>query len=370
MTYFDHNATTPLDPRALDAMLPYLGALYGNPSSLHRLGRVSRSAVDAARERVAALLGAAPGEIVFVSGGTEANNLAIKGLAALMPPGVAAMGATEHPSVVAPMESLRNQGWQVETLPVDGDGRLLDEKRCDALRFASVMLANNETGVIQDLASLAHRLIERGAILHCDAVQAAGKIPLNFKSLGVHLLTLSAHKLYGPKGVGALAADASIGLAPLLHGGGQEKGLRGGTENVAAIVGFGKAAELALAELEARRAHLLCLRERLEAGLDALPGAVIFARNAPRLPNTLQFALAGIDGETLVMALDRKGFAVSSGSACASGAGEPSPVLLAMGVAAQTAKGAVRVSLGKDNGEADIDAFLAALSDIAGHSAI
>lgn len=368
MIYLDHNATAPLDPGARDAMLPYLGAFYGNPSSLHRLGRICRSAIDGARERVAALIGATPGEIIFVSGGTEANNLALKGLAAGMRPGVVAFGATEHPSVAESALSLEKTGWRTQTLPVDGDGRLLDGPLPADLRIASVMLANNETGTIQDIAPLAQSLRAQGVILHCDAVQAAGKIPVDFKALGVRLMTLSSHKIYGPKGVGALVVDPSVDLAPLLHGGGQERGLRGGTENVAAIVGFGKAAELALAELETRRARLSRLRERLEAGLDALPGAVIFARRAPRLPNTLQFAVAGIDGEALVMALDRRGIAVSSGSACAAGAGEPSPVLLAMGVDAETAKGAVRVSLGKDNEEADIDALLDALRTIAGQT--
>ena len=231
-------------------------------------------------------------------------------------------------------------------------------------RFASLMLANNETGVIQEVSALADWMRECGGYLHCDAVQAAGKLPVDFTSLGAHLLTLSSHKIHGPKGAGALVIDKTVDLEPLLEGGGQERGLRSGTENVAAIVGFGKAAELALAGMETRRAHLLALRHRLESGLAGLPGSRIFAQNAPRLPNTVQFSLSGMDGEALLMALDRKGFAVSSGSACASGAGEPSPVLLAMGVDAETAKSAIRASLGKDNTEAEVDTFLAALRTI------
>jgi cysteine desulfurase len=368
MAYLDHNATTPLDERVREAMLPYLGAYYGNPSGLYRLGRLSRSAIDTAREQVAALVGAEPSAVVFTGGGTEANNLALKGLAFSLPAGLAAHGASEHPSVSEPLRFLGTRGWQVAVIPVDGDGQpeagFLDTLTGRDLRFASLMLANNETGVIHPVASIAERIRELGAYLHCDAVQAAGKVPVNFGELGAHLLTLSAHKLYGPKGVGALVAERSVPLEPLLHGGGQERDLRAGTENVAGIVGFGKAAELALSELEPRGAGLL--RLRLEAGLARLPGITVFAQGAERLPNTVLFAVAGYDGEALVMGLDRKGYAVSSGSACASGGGAPSPVLTAMGVDADTAKGAVRVSLGKDNTEADIDGFLDALKNTAG----
>jgi len=367
--YLDHNASSPPDGRVLEAMQPYLSRFYGNPSSLHRLGRIARSAIDTARGQVAALVGAAPASVIFTSGGTEANNLAVKGLAGQFSHGAVAFGTTEHPSVSAPMERLRAQGFELRTLAVDGAGKLADASLAGLpkshLRFASVMLANNETGVVQDVTALAALVRECGASLHCDAVQMAGRIPLDFKTCGAHLLTLSSHKIYGPKGAGALVLDKSVALTPLLEGGGQEADLRSGTENVAAIVGFGKAAELALAEMESRNAHLLKLRQQLETGLAPLPGVTIFAQNAPRLPNTVQFGVSGIDGEALLMALDRKGFAVSSGSACASGAGQPSPVLLAMGVDADTAKTAIRVSLGKDNSEADIDAFLVALHNIA-----
>ncbi len=368
MIFLDHNATTPMDGRVIAAMEPFLGKFFGNPSSLYRLGRISRSAIDTARGQVAALAGTDPARVVFTSGGTEANNLAIKGMAGKLPMGTIAIGATEHPSVLAPAEHLRKQGWNVRTLAVDSNGVLLRQNLQALpwadLRFASVMLANNETGVIQEVSAFAEHIRSQGAYLHCDAVQATGKIPLVFDSLGAHLLSFSSHKIHGPKGAGALVIDKSIDVEPLLEGGGQESNLRSGTENVAAIVGFGKACELALAELESRATHCLTLRQQLESGLAHMRGVTVFAENAPRLSNTVQFGLNGIDGEALVMLLDRKGFAVSSGSACASGAGEPSPVLLAMGVDADTAKSAIRVSLGKDNSETDIIAFLVALQTI------
>lgn len=368
MIYLDHNATTPMDERVLEAMLPYLGRFFGNPSSLHRLGRISRSAVEQAREQVALLVNARADDVFFTSGGTESNNTAIKGLAEVLPKGRMAIGATEHPAVSAPAERLRRRGWAVDVVAVDGQGRLdwRDHEFAEDLRFASLMLANNETGVVQTIAPIAERLRSYGVILHCDAVQAVGKIAVDFAACGAHFLTLSSHKIYGPKGVGALVADRSLALPPLLDGGGQERELRGGTENVAGIVGFGRAAELARLELEARASHLLGLRERLESGLRNMGGVRLFSAEADRLPNTLQFGLAGIEGEALVMALDRRGIAVSSGSACASGAGEPSPVLLAMGIDPGVAKTAIRVSLGKDNTAADIDALLAALKDTAG----
>lgn len=370
MLYFDHNATTPLDERVLDAMAPYLGAFYGNPSSLYRMGRICRAAVEMAREQVAALVGVHPSGIVFTSGGTEANNLALKGLTFSREPGLIAAGATEHPSVSEPLEFLKARAWRTATIPVDRNGTadvsFFESLPIRDLRFATLMMANNETGVIQDIAPIASWCRGRGIVLHCDAVQAAGKIPIDFNAGGAHLMSLSGHKIYGPKGVGALIFDKSVELEPLLHGGGQEQGLRGGTENVAAIVGFGKAAELALSELETRRAHLLALRERLEAGLADVPGAILFAAAAERLPNTLQFGVAGYDGEALVMNLDRHGIAVSSGSACASGAGEPSPVLVAMGVEPEIAKSAIRASFGKSNTEAEVDRFLEVLKTLVG----
>jgi cysteine desulfurase len=370
MIYLDHNATTPLDERVLEAMLPYLASAHGNPSSLYRAGRIARDAMEMAREQVAALVGASPAQVIFTSGGTEANNLALKGLAWSLPRGRICVGATEHPAVLEPARFLAQQGWKMDCLAVDESGRISEEALSAAFldppRIASVMLANNETGVIHDLGRIVGRLREHGTFIHCDAVQGIGKLAVDFAALGVHLMTLSAHKIYGPKGIGALVLDPATPMVPLIHGGGQERGLRGGTENVAAIVGFGKAAELAASELFQRREHLLRLRLRLERGLAGLPGVTVFARAAERLPNTVLFALAGYDGEALVMLLDRKGFAVSSGSACASGAAEPSHVLLAMGIDAGVAQGAVRVSLGRDNGEAEVDRLLEALREIVG----
>lgn len=368
--YLDHNATTRLDPRVLDAMLPYLSGPYGNASSLHRFGRAARDAVESAREQIAHLVNCQPGEVVWTSGGTESNNLAIKGVAAGATPTRILYGATEHPAVMEAAEALTASGWRVEKIAVDAQGvvdwvALETRLRAAPVRLVALMRANNETGVIQDVAHAADLVHATGAWLHVDAVQAAGKIPVDFAALGADLMSLSSHKLYGPKGIGALIRKSEVELAPLHHGGPQEKGLRGGTENVAAIVGFGHAAELARQELTARAAHALQLRERLQAGLLALPRVRVFGAGVERLPNTLQFALDGYDGEALLMQLDRKGFAVSSGSACASGKGEPSHVLLGMGYAPEVARGAIRVSLGRDNTEAEIDSFLSALAGLA-----
>lgn len=359
MIYLDHNATTPLDERVLETVLPYLHTFYGNPSSLHRQGRIVRSAIDNAREQVASLVGASPAQVVFTSGGTEANNLAL----ACLPPGRGlAVSAVEHPSIVEPAEHLQNQGHALTFIEVNADG-VVEQEAVDSLLeskpgLVSIMLANNETGVIQPVARYAEQLRNSGVIVHTDAVQAAGKIPVWFTGLGVHLMSLSSHKIYGPKGCGALVFDSAVGIKPILRGGGQEHGLRAGTENVAAIVGFGKAAELAGAELAERNRRLRALRELLEAQLSAIPGITLFARSAERLPNTVQFGMAGTDGEMLVMKLDQKSVAVSSGSACASGGKEVSPVLAAMGVNAALGISAVRLSLGKSNTEAEIFTFV------------
>lgn len=365
--YLDHNATTPLDERVLEAMLPYLRSEFGNPSSGHALGRVARAALDLAREQVAALVTAHPSQVIFTGGGSEANNLALKGVAARQRPAVLAVSAVEHASVRVPALGLARQGWDLRSLPVDAHGRLETEGLQRALHarpvLVAMMLANNETGVVYDVASVAAAACEAGALLHCDAVQAAGKQVLDFPASGAHLMTLSAHKLYGPKGVGALVVDKAVDLAPLIQGGGQEKGYRAGTENVAAIVGFGRAAELAVAELEQRQAHMRALQERLEGRLRAeIPALVMFGEDAPRLPNTTFFAVPGIDGETLIVSLDQDGLAVASGSACHTGEVQPSHVLLAMGVSEELARGAVRVSLGKDTTAAEVDTFVACLT--------
>ncbi|MDB5968172.1 MAG: cysteine desulfurase [Hydrocarboniphaga sp.] len=368
--YLDNNASTHLDPRVLEAMLPYLSGPAANASSLHRYGRLARDAVEAARAQIAQLVGAQPGEVIWTSGGTESNNLAIKGVAGNLAPARLLYGASEHPAVMEAAESLVSRGWTVQAIAVDKLGHVVEsalqaQLARGKLKLVSLMRANNETGVIQDVARFAPAIHAAGAWLHVDAVQAAGKLPVDMAELGADLMSLSSHKIYGPKGIGALLVRADVELRPLLHGGAQERGLRGGTENVAAIAGFGRAAELVMQELEQRSAHLLPLRERLEAGLSSIPGLLIFGAGAERLPNTCQFALAGYDGEALLMQLDRRGIAVSSGSACASGSGEPSHVLIAMGYDAVTAKGAIRVSLGKDNTADDVDRLLAVLAEIA-----
>jgi cysteine desulfurase len=372
MIYLDHNATTPLDPRVREAMAPFLDQHFGNASSLHRHGRLARNAVDGARVQVAALAGAEPGQVVFTSGGTEADNLALLGTLADAAPARLLVSAVEHSAVLEPAKRLARRGVGVEPLPVDADCRL-DLAALEAalgatatrgpVRLVSVMLANNETGAIQDVPRIAALCRAAGALLHVDAVQATGKLPLDLAALGAHLLSLSAHKMGGPKGAGALVVDRALALEPLIAGGGQEHGLRGGTEPVAQLVGFGAAAELAQAELPERTARLRALRDRLEAALGRIPGGVAIAAAAERLPNTVQFALPGFDGAALVMALDRKGFAVATGSACHSG--RPSHVLAAMGLPEPVARGAIRVSLGPGNTAAEVDAFAAALAEVA-----
>jgi cysteine desulfurase len=364
--YLDHNATTPLDERVLEAMLPWLRGSYGNPSSVHAPGRAARAALERAREQVAALAGAHPSQVVFTSGGTEANNAALKGVAGRRPAARIAVSAVEHASVQQPAAALARTGWTVETIPVTDQGDVTAQTVASVLRadtrLVSVMMANNETGVVNDIAAIAAVVRERGALMHTDAVQALGKQPVDFSAGGAHLMSVSAHKLYGPKGVGALLVDKAVDLEPLLHGGGQEKGRRGGTENLAGIVGFGRAAELAGALMETGRLRMNALRQRLEQGLrERVPQAVVFAAGAARLPNTVFLALPGIDGETLLLELDRMGLALSSGAACGSGYSEPSHVLQAMGVAPEIARCAVRVSLGAGNTEHDVDTLIAAL---------
>lgn len=365
--YLDHNATTPIDPVVLAVMLPWLESQYGNASSRHEYGRRARQAIDEARQRVAAAVNAHPTEVVFTSGGSEANNLFIKGAAGCLKPGFVAASAIEHPCILKPVQQLRKQGWQPRMLAVDANGRVDGADFAEALllkpKLLSVMMANNETGVIQDIEMLADAAKDCGGWFHTDAVQALGKQVIDFRTLnaaGVHAVTLSAHKACGPKGAAALILDKRVDMEPLIAGGGHERGLRSGTENVAAIVGFGVAAELAAQRIAEQPSRLQSMREKLEAGLIAL-GAVIFAKEAPRLANTCYFAFPGIDGETLVGKLDREGFAVASGAACSSANPEPSHVLRAMGVVPDIARGAVRVSLGAGNTGADIEQFINAL---------
>lgn len=367
--YLDHNATTPLEPAVLEAMLPWLSEQYGNASSRHEYGRSARRAIDEARSQVASAIGAHFSEIVFTSNGTEANNLFIKGAAACMKPGLLAVSAIEHPSVIKPAEQLARRGWLLKKLAVDHEGRVDAQSYQTSLtqkpKLVSVMLANNETGVLQDVVSLAVQAKAAGALFHSDAVQALGKIRVDFRSLnaaGVNALTLSSHKIGGPKGAAALVLDKRVEIKPLIAGGGQERGLRSGTENVAAIVGFGAACELAERNLAAVAPRLLALRDQLEGGLCAL-GATLFGKGARRLPNTSYFALDDVDGETLVSHLDRAGFAVASGAACSSANPESSHVLRAMGVAPERARGALRVSLGAASTTKQVNDFLQTLQN-------
>lgn len=362
--YFDHNATTPLDESVFLAMMPYMQGQYGNPSSRHSFGRIARQAVDEAREQLADAVGAHPSQVIFTSGGTEANNLAIRGMAAVLPPAQVVWGSIEHPCVAKPCQSLKVQGWEPRPLAVDDAGRFAMDDLAQALQvttgLVSVMLANNETGALQDVAEVAKLARAAGAWVHTDAVQALGKIRLDFAELGVHAMSLSSHKVYGPKGVGALVLDKRIELMPQMTGGGHEKGLRAGTENVPGIVGFAAACELAVSRMQQDAEMLGRMRNELETGV-AAQGGVIFGSGARRLANTSYFAIPGIEGETLLIALDRAGFAVASGSACASGSTEPSAVLLAMGVEPELAKGAIRVSLGRGNSMQQIEEFVRVL---------
>lgn len=366
--YFDHNATTPLDPAVVEAMMPYMTGIYGNPSSVHRYGRIARNALDQARAQVASLVGAQANQVFFTSGGTESNNLAIKGGLANLPVSRFAISEIEHASVLKPASSMSD--WQLDMIPVNTQGQVdmdnLQSNLHDDTQLVSIMSANNETGVLQDLQSLveAVKKFNTGIVFHSDACQMAGKVEMDFAELNLDLMSLSSHKLYGPQGAGALIVNRSVDLAPQIEGGGQEKGLRSGTENLAAIVGFGMAAELAANQLQQRQEHTSSLQGQLLEQLKSMTGVEVFSNDVPRLPNTVQFSVAGIDGETLLMELDRKGFAVSSGSACDSSHTEPSHVLLAMSVPAETARGAIRVSFGEQNSAQNVSGFIQALNSI------
>ena len=369
--YFDHNATTAVDDAVLDAMLPYFQQEFGNPSSRHVHGRIARQAVNHAREQVADSVGVQPAQVVFTSGGSEANNLFIQGAAGYLKPTRIIVSAVEHPCVMrAAQELARNadRKWNLRRLTVDNLGRvnLVDVDRAVTEQqpgLVSVMLANNETGVIQDVTAISEQARACGAWMHTDAVQAFGKIPVDFASLKVHAMTLSAHKVYGPKGAAALVINKRLLLKPLIYGGGHENGLRSGTENVPAIVGFGVACGLAKSRMAESVVRIAAMRARLEQGLVEM-GAVIFGLGALRLPNTCYFALPGIEGDTLVVRLDKAGFAVASGAACSSVNPGQSHVLEAMGVESTLARCAVRVSLGSSNSPIQVENFLKALSSV------
>lgn len=352
--YLDHAATTPVRPEVRAAMEPFLGPKFGNPSSAHRWGREARTALDEARERIARCLGARVDEVCFTSGGTEGDNLAVFGpWRARRAGGRPAIVTTpiEHKAVLAAVHHAAEHGAEERLAPVDGDGvvdgdafaRLVDERAA----VCSVMWVNNETGVVQPIAELGERARAAGAVFHTDAVQAFGKLAIDVAALPVDLLTLSGHKIGASKGIGAIYIRRGTPLEPLFYGGSQDRGRRPGTENVAAAVGLAVAAELTLAEREAECARLGALRDRLErAILDGVPDAVIHARGARRAPHVCNVSVPGADAESLLMALDLQGVAASGGSACQSGSALPSHVLAAMGVPAELAAGAVRLSLG------------------------
>jgi len=368
--YLDHNATTPISAEVVEAMMPYMTGIYGNPSSVHRFGRLTRDALEQARLQVARFVDAEPNQVVFTSGGTEANNLAVKGSLMNQAPAHLAVSSIEHTCMLEPAKSLAAQGWDLDLLVVDDQGRIGTEQVLSALKnntaFVSVMAANNETGVVQDVKSLveAVKSSNEDVLFHSDACQMVGKLPVSFKELGLDMMSLSSHKLYGPQGAGALIVSRSIDLQPQIVGGGQEKGHRSGTENLAAIVGFGRAAELASEQRKHRQQQAELLQKQLVDSLLDMQGVTVFSVGASRLPNTVQFSVQSIDGETLLMQLDRNGFAVSSGSACDSGRTEPSHVLTAMGVDKDTAKGAIRVSFGEQNTSEQVSQFVDSLVKI------
>jgi cysteine desulfurase len=364
--YLDYNSTTPVDRRVLDAMLPYFVGAFGNASSIHSAGQRARSAVDAARESVAALIGAKPAEIVFTSGGTEADNLALFGIVAASARRRKHVITTsiEHHAVLNSCQHLAMQGIEVSYVPVGSDGVVdpADVRRALAPHtiLISVMHANNEIGTIQPIEEIGRVAAEADVYFHCDAVQSAGKLPLDVNRLGVDLLSLSAHKIYGPKGVGALYVRSSTALAPQFFGGHHERDRRPGTENVPGIVGFGKAAELARAQLNEDATRIAALRDRLEnALLDAISMIRVNGDRACRIANTTNLTFAAAGGEALVIALDLQGIACSTGAACSSGAVEPSHVLTTIGLSHDEARSSLRFSLGRTTTAEEIDEAVA-----------
>ena len=370
--YFDHNATTPLHSAVADAMGAALREEFGNPSSVHHFGQRAKAAVDQARSAMAALIGADPSEVVFTSGGTESDNFAIRGTAeALERSGRRHLiaSAIEHEAVLNTLKALARHGSDTTLLPVDDSGIVSPDDLRAALRedtaLVSVMHANNEIGTIQPIAELALVAHERGALFHTDAVQSIGRIPIDVKTLGVDLLSISAHKFYGPKGVGATWIRRGVRILPSSTGGKQERNRRAGTENVAGIVGMGAAAEVRRGRMADERARMAVLRDRLEDGiLRAVPCTVINGARTPRLPNTTNISFERVEAESLLIALDLAGIAVSTGSACSSGTLEPSHVLKAMGLPTHRTQNSIRFSLGAANTEADVDRAVAVLPGI------
>jgi len=371
--YFDHNATTYLRREVVDAMLPYFQKRFGNASSLHFFGQENRDAVDGARAHVASLINAEPEEVIFTSGGTESDNLAIRGALRarrrISPANHIVTSQIEHPAVLKTCMDLQEDGCRVSYVPCDTNGvvrlDLLEEALTGDTAIVSVMLANNETGVIQPIREISALARSRGAVFHVDAVQGAGKIPVDVEGLGVDLLSISAHKFYGPKGIGALYVRRGTALEPVYTGGSHECGLRPGTENIPGIVGLGEAARISKEELPREMARIGGLRDRLERGAVALvDGIVVAGASAPRVPNTSSMIVSRVEGEAITLRFSMLGFAISSGSACSSGANEPSYVLTAMGFDPGIAQGGIRISLGIANTDEEVDAFLEAFPQV------
>jgi cysteine desulfurase len=365
--YFDHNATTPLDPRVRDAMLPWLGELWGNPSSAHRPGQTAWAAVEKARQQVAAALGADPLEVVFTASGTEANNAVLFEVArAAAFAGEIVVSALEHPSVSRAAQRCAAAGMKVRSVAPGPDGVVSPEEILaqvtPATRLVCLMHSNNELGTLQPVAQLTSRLRESGVAVLCDAVQSMGKVAVEVSELGADFVTIGGHKFHGPQGAAALWIRPGAPFEGFLVGGRQERNRRASTLNVAAVVGLGKACELAAAELDERRDHLERLRRPFEEQVRSIPGAVIHCAGSPRLPHTSHLAFPGIEGESLVIRLDLAGYAVSTGSACSSGVVEPSPALLAMGLSAEETLSSLRVSFGLTNTVEEVEAFLPALA--------
>ncbi len=375
--YLDHNATTPVHPDVLEILTACYRDDFGNPSSVHQFGRRSRVLTDEARDTVADLLGAPPASVFFCSGGTEANNTIIQGVAATLRDRGRHLvtSSIEHPAVLDTCAYLAQQGYDVTYVPVDEHGVVQPEAVQDALTddtiLVSIMHANNEIGTVQPIADIVRIVHDRGILMHTDAVQTFGKMPLCVDDLGVDFLSFSGHKLYAPKGIGGWYVRAQKALQPLIHGGHQERGLRSGTENVAQIVALAKACEIAVRDMQSEADRLRQLQQRLEHGiLERIPTARIQGAEAPRLPTTTNVAFAGAEGETLLMSLDLQGVAVSTGSACSSGSLEPSHVLQAMGLAEDYLQGALRLSMGRSTTADDIDYVLQLLPDIVAHARV
>jgi cysteine desulfurase len=366
--YLDNAATTPLDPRVLETMLGHLGGRRGNPSALHALGNAARDAVEVARASVAALIGASPKEVLFTSGGTESDAIAVLGLARSARPEKRhlVVSSVEHAAVREDAKRLQKEGFEVSWIGVDADGLIDPDEFAAVLRpdtaLAAVILANNEVGTVEPIRELASFCAEREIPLHSDAVQAAGRVPIDVSETLVSTLALSGHKLYGPQGIGALYVRGGVSPEPVVYGGGQENGLRSGTQNVAGIVGLGTAAVLAREEMDERVAHERALRDRILAGEEAIPNVTVNGHRERRLSNNVHLTVSGVEAESLVLFLDSLGYAVGSGSACSSGGHKASPVLIAMGRSEREAFSVVRITVGKDNTAEEVDGFLEAFA--------